>query len=263
MHTYSLKDIIRSFDQKKLWEKQFPINYYIVRPLSFIVTWLIMKLTHSPGKVAWAGLIIGILSFFAFTGLSLFSLWPGLILMSVFSLLDAVDGNIARTTDNVTLFGKYLDGLFGDIIDGNYFFFLGLGLYFSDNFDGNFIQLFGKHSSIVPFFSGAAIVICRLFGKIFESRYEVYISRNKGFVSSGKNNVKNIIEKSTLSNRWYYILYINLDSLNNQLLLLIIFTAVNHIELFLLLFACFYILKAFYSFFFYFHKTKKVLSINE
>ena len=34
--------------------------------------------------------------------------------------MDAVDGNIARTTRNVTYYGKFLDGLLGEIIEGSY-----------------------------------------------------------------------------------------------------------------------------------------------
>ncbi len=60
MSKYSLKQIVDSVEQKKTWEKQYPINHYIVRPLSFLVTYLIIRVTDSASSIAWIGFVIGL-----------------------------------------------------------------------------------------------------------------------------------------------------------------------------------------------------------
>jgi len=161
MPKYSLEQIKESFVQKRDWERQFPLNYFVVRPFSFYLTYVVMRITQNPAKVAICGFSLGILGCFILACSSVWSVWPGIILVCLYSVSDAVDGNIARTTQNVTLFGKYLDGLLGDIIDGSYFFFLGLGLYFSGSGPNDPIinAWTGSHSQSVPLFLGSLIVL--------------------------------------------------------------------------------------------------------
>ncbi len=262
MSAYTLKEIRDSYKQKKNWERQFPINSHIVRPFSFIVTYWVLKITTNPAKIASFGFLIGLLGFLFLSCSAIFSLWPGIILIILYSISDAVDGNVARATKSVTLFGKYLDGLLGDIIDGNYFFFLGLGLYFSEpSFDGLFISLLQKDYALaLPLFLGAWIIICRLWALNFKSRYDTYRIRKEGMKPFNDAQMQEVIGKSTFSDRWYYLLFINIECLNNQLLLLVILTALNLTLWFLLLFALLYTIKVVFFFFYFFILTKSSLS---
>ena len=258
MTQYSLKEIRAAYLQKKDWEKQFPINYFFVRPLSFYLTYIVLKITRDPAKVAIFGFSLGVTGCLFLATSSLFSIWPGILFICLYSVSDAVDGNIARTTQNVTLFGKYLDGLLGELVDGNYLFFLGIGLYFS--WDGSkeplISPLLGTHAQILPLLLGALALICRLWATHFRSNYEIYRVRKEGSSPVDEYQVKSIIGKSRYHARWYFLILVNLESLNTQLLLLILLAGMRFEIWFLLFFACFFALRAFAYFIFYFAKTK-------
>jgi phosphatidylglycerophosphate synthase len=262
MDNYSLQQIKAAYTQKEDWEKQFPINYFFVRPFSFYLTYLVLKVTRDPAKMAIFGFSLGVIGCFFLATASLFSLWPGILFIALYSISDAADGNIARTTHNVTLFGKYLDGLLGELIDGSYFFFLGVGLYFS--WDGSkdpiISPLLRTHVQIIPLILGALALICRLWATHFRNVYEIYRVRKEGLEPVDDSKVKNIIGKSRYHDRWYFLILINLESLNTQLLLLVLLAALGFEIWFLVFFACFFVGRALVYFIFYFAKTKSRLT---
>ena len=262
MANYSFQEIKNAYAQKRDWEKQFPINYFFVRPFSFYLTYLILKVTTNPARVALSGFGLGIIGCFFLAMSSLFSIWPGILFICLYSLSDAIDGNIARTTQNVTLFGKYLDGLLGELVDGNYLFFLGIGMYFS--WDGSKQPLvspfLGTHAQILPLLLGALAVISRLWGTHFRNNYEIYRVRKEGSPSVDEYQVKSIIGKSRYHDRWYFLILVNLESLNTQLLFLILSTLLGLQIWFLVVFALFFIVRGLIYFIFYFMKTKSALT---
>lgn len=261
MEQITLKQIKQSYHQKKEWEKQFPINYFVVRPMSFYLTYLVLKVTRNPAKVAVFGFILGMLGCFLLVCSAIWSVWIGIVLISLYSVSDAIDGNIARTTQNVTLYGVYLDGLLGDLIDGNYFFFLGIGLYFLGyNRDAsNITVLAQEHVNNIPIILGAIIVICRLWANTFESRYYIYKNKKEGLAPFDRSKLLLNTGKSRMSGRWYFRIYLNIGCLNNQLVLLIIL-AVFRLEIwFLVFFSCFFISKALFYSVYYFGRTKSLL----
>ena len=261
MTKYSFEDIKDAYTQKRKWEKQFPINFFLVRPLSFRLTYVVLGLTHNPARIAVFGFIIGILGCLALICLSFCSIWPGLFLIFCYSLLDAVDGNVARTTNNVTLFGKYLDGLLGDLIDGSYPFFLGIGLYISgDALQHNYIvSLSDAHATVLPLFLGAFILISRLWAKLFQAGHEAYRVKKEGRAPAGESELKKPTGTSRHSDRWYYLLFLNVDCLNNQLLLLTILALLGFEIYFLIFLSFFFLVKAVFYFFYYYSKTKSLL----
>jgi phosphatidylglycerophosphate synthase len=212
--------------------------------------------------MAILGFSLGVIGCFFLATASLFSLRPGILFIALYSLSDAIDGNIARTTHNVTLFGKYFDGLLGELIDGSYLFFLGIGLYFS--WDGSkdplIAPLLRSHAQILPLILGALALICRLWATHFRNSYEIYRVRKEGLQPVDDSQVKNIIGKSRYYDRWYFLVLINLESLNTQLLLLILLAAMGLEIWFLIFFACFFVGRALIYFIFYFAKTKSNLS---
>lgn len=264
MRVYGLAQIKREYTQKREWEKQFPINCFLVRPISFYLTYLALKITRNPAKVAIFGFILGILGCMLLSCSSLLTIWPGYILVVLYSISDAVDGNIARTTKNVTLFGKYLDGIFGEIIDGMYFFCIGIGLFFTKSGQNGSIALpwLGQHIQTFPLFLGALILICKLWGNAFRDRYEIYKIKKEGLAPYDKSKNDRVIGKSKYANRWYYLTYINLDCLNNQLLLLFVFAAMDLQTWFLMLYASFFVVKSLFFFIFFFWKAKSKLTQN-
>ena len=99
MQQYSVQEIRSAYAQKKNWEKQFPLNYFLIRPVSFYITYFTLKVTLDPAKVAIFGFVLGVIGCFLLMFSSICSIWPGFFLIFLFSLFDAVDGNVARTID--------------------------------------------------------------------------------------------------------------------------------------------------------------------
>jgi phosphatidylglycerophosphate synthase len=111
---YSLKDIAASLPPEKRrangwWDR------LALRPLSYPVTWLALACGLSPNAVTWIGVL------FALAGGALFALaggvlqWAGLGGLFVFSVLDAVDGNMARTLKKPNPWGSWTDAAGGYI----------------------------------------------------------------------------------------------------------------------------------------------------
>jgi hypothetical protein len=256
-----MQEIRSAYAQKKNWEKQFPLNYFLIRPLSFYLTYITLRVTRDPAKIAIFGFALGVIGCFLLASSSIWSIWPGILLIFLFSILDAVDGNVARTTNNVTLFGKYLDGLLGDLIYGSYPFFLGVGLYFSaDRLPHHLIEtLPNEHLKALPLFFGSVVLISHLWAASFETRFDNYRLQKEGCAPSSKTNLSKPIAKSRRSEKWYYLIFINIDCLNNQLLLFVILSFLK-LEIFAILFlACFFTTKAFFYLIFYYRKSNYIL----
>lgn len=250
MAEYTLDDIAASFHQKKNWEKQFPLNCHVVRPVSFYITYLIMKLTDSPGKIAWAGFFTGLAGCFSFVGIHLWSPWPGIVLLSAFSLLDAVDGNVARTTGNVTHYGMLLDSVLGEIIESGYCLCIGIGLGIRV-----MIQT-PEHSALLPVICGAVIMGGRLAGSFIDVKYESVLLKKRGHAE----DIHGEIGVSTYRRNLFYLVFINCNLLNNQIVFLAICVWFDVMPLFLIVLACYYCVRVITFFVFFMHRAKNTLS---
>jgi phosphatidylglycerophosphate synthase len=262
MAGYTFKQIARSFEQKKEWEKQFSVNYYFVRPLSFLVTYLIIRLMDSPSKVAWAGFCIGLTGCIAFSGISIWTAWPPVILLAFFSLLDAVDGNIARTTGNVTYYGKFLDGSIGELIEGSYCFFLGLGL----TLNGVATSLsaagdaFPRYSAFAPILSGSVIMAGRLYSSFIDLKYGYHsYEKQRDENKTVSSSIYDEVQTSTYSNKWYYKVFININLLNNQLICLALFLWFGKAAIFLNFLALYYLARLVIYFTFFVRRAQQRL----
>lgn len=108
------------------------ISKYFLRPASFYVTYLLLKLgIRRPNQVTGLCLFCGIISaiFFILGQRTFFSL--GVFFYLCFWIFDYSDGNIARVTDLATYYGKFLDGVVDTLIETLLPFSLCLGVYFT------------------------------------------------------------------------------------------------------------------------------------
>ena len=264
MHQYSLSDIKKSYYSKKKWEKQFPINYYLVRPLSFILTFIILKFTNSPLQVAWMGALIGWLGCLSFLGIGAagWIIWVGFLLISIFSVFDAVDGNIARTTGDVTYYGKFVDSAIGETIESSYCFWLGLGL------SGNILDVFYESSAFeykcesIFLLYGSVIMSGRLFSGFIDLKYEnLYNETSRDGESHSFDDKIQMpeIQMSRFNKNLFYQIFINLNLFNNQLLLLGISIWCDSVEWFMCFFSLYYFLRATVYFFYFVYRGRQVL----
>ena len=103
------RQIIRThFEEgRQALDRQFPLVYYVTRPISFLVSPVVIKAGISANEVTvWStvlgvgGIVASALLEWRLAGLSLILLWV---------LLDSVDGNVARATNTASARGAYID----------------------------------------------------------------------------------------------------------------------------------------------------------
>jgi phosphatidylglycerophosphate synthase len=111
---YNLRDIINSLPPEKvqqdgLWTR------FVLRPVSFPVSWAALRIGLGPAAVSYFSALVSI------AGGVLFSLpgylLPGIgaVLFNAFSVLDCVDGNMARVSGKAGPWGGWADAAMGFI----------------------------------------------------------------------------------------------------------------------------------------------------
>ncbi len=260
MAKYSLAQIKGAYVQKKDWEWQFPVSYYLFRPISFYLTYLVIRITDSPSCVAWVGFFIGLLGCLSFLFIPHLTIWLGIILLIIFAILDAVDGNIARVSKNVTYYGKFLDGILGVVIEGSFCFWLGLGLYLNPiDLHGLGSLGSGDEGKLLVFLSGVIIMCGRLYSAIFQgSYYANLIRKNQNNVIS-EGSITDAFKSSTYRKYRWYLLFINLNAFNLQLIILALCAALKIVDLFLFFFAIYYLFRLLATMVFYIYRAQKNL----
>ncbi|MGR3295890.1 MAG: CDP-alcohol phosphatidyltransferase family protein [Candidatus Bathyanammoxibius sp.] len=96
-------------DEKRLIEMDVWAIHYGIRPLSVYVAWLFIQLGVSCKQTVALGLLLGLLGIFLIAVGSPQVAVAGIVLLILGSLLDYVDGNIARATGTTDKLGAYLD----------------------------------------------------------------------------------------------------------------------------------------------------------
>ena len=118
---YKIKDIIKSQDYSKV-----PSNFlfkYLFIPLAWPLTFILINLGVSPNQATYIRIIIHLIAYlFILIG----SFITGYILIYLAIIFDCVDGQIARTKNNATYFGKFLDGWIDCIFEVSFVIFIAL-----------------------------------------------------------------------------------------------------------------------------------------
>ena len=125
---YSMREIISSLPREKaqqdgLWTR------YVLRPLSYPVSWVALRMGLSPSSVSYFSALVSI------AGGILFA-WPlhscagmGVVLLNFFSVLDCADGNMARTSGKSGPWGAWADAVMGFIAYTSVFFASGIYMF--------------------------------------------------------------------------------------------------------------------------------------
>jgi phosphatidylglycerophosphate synthase len=211
--------------------------------------------------VAWCGFVIGLGGCTSLLFLSTVTIWPGLLLLIIYAVSDAVDGNIARVTKNVTYYGKYLDGVIGNIIEGSYFLCLGLGLYQApgDSYFLNSLLIFEQNNSITVILA-SIIISGRFFSVIIEGSYDVKIIQKQKDEGHFKENLQATIKASSFRKNFWFLIYTNLNAFNLQLIMLALCAILNIIDLFLVFFTIYYVTRFFATLIFFTYRARNRLS---
>lgn len=111
---YTLTEIIGSLPDSKNKQDPYIVQYFI-RPISFLITWIFLRINITANQVSYISALVCVISAIALAfGSETIQFW-GVIGLNIFSILDAVDGNIARVKVTENKYGGWADALSGYI----------------------------------------------------------------------------------------------------------------------------------------------------
>jgi phosphatidylglycerophosphate synthase len=149
-----------------LWEK------YVLRPLSFPVTWVLLKLGFSANQVTFFSGIAVILGMALMLMDNQLCIISGALLFNLWALLDCVDGNIARIRGTASKSGTFVDSIAGYLAWG--FVFLAAGAAAENTRDSASVYLNGVNFLLV----GALTSICNLIMRLLYQHYALIIGQH-------------------------------------------------------------------------------------
>jgi phosphatidylglycerophosphate synthase len=126
----TLANIKASYSPKKrLDDSSNYYVYYVMRPLSWVPTWICVRLGLSANAATWIGFVIGIAACAALLLGGYTWGCAGALLYNLFLMFDHIDGNLARFFRTSNYFGKYIDGVFGAVCAVFLFPSIAIGLW--------------------------------------------------------------------------------------------------------------------------------------
>ena len=125
---YTLREIIASLPPEKvkqdgLWTR------FVLRPLSFPLSWAALRMGLSPSFVSYFSAFVSVAGGILFAWPCAFYAGIGVVLFNFFSVLDCVDGNMARVSGKASPWGGWTDAVTGFITYSSVFFSTGIYLY--------------------------------------------------------------------------------------------------------------------------------------
>ena len=166
-------------------DKLIPWLYYVVRPLSILITKPLLKTKITPVQVTFISMIATLVGFgFVGFGQDLMARLIGWFGFFIWALLDCVDGNIARCKGLASDRGALWDATGGYMALSLLFFSAGIGA-FNDN---SFFEFLPKYLYLI--FGGMAALMS-LFPRL--------VMQKKKTSEQGSEAVKSVGDKSSFS----------------------------------------------------------------
>jgi len=201
--------------EKRNWDRTYPWIAYVLRPVSFLMTWLLSPCVTA-NQVTLFSYLVAVLSLVFLADGSSTSFLLGSSLLVLFNLLDCVDGNLARLRGTSNPFGRFLDALAFPAFVLPYFA-LGIGL----------ARRAGPGKGEFLLGIGAATAILRLLGPQIRQLF---------FTCFGEVWEDHKRKHGTVGHvgGWYYRLYYNLTDLQAHDIVLVLASLVGQLEAFLI-----------------------------
>lgn len=130
MSQVSIQDIKRSLPSKKKKRDKMDVwVYFIIRPISYLFTWLCLKLKISAAGATYISMIIGVFGPLLLLDSNYYTRIVGAFIINFWIIFDCVDGNIARFKKSTSSFGTFIDGVSGYIIMSILYLSIGTSVY--------------------------------------------------------------------------------------------------------------------------------------
>jgi hypothetical protein len=201
--------------EKRRWDATYPWIACVLRPLSFVVAWLLPSRVTA-NQVTGLSYVVALLSLISLAWGSAAGLRLGSVLLVVFNLLDCVDGNLARLRGTSAPFGRFLDALAAPAFVLPYFA-AGIGL----------ARAGGSPNGAPLLGAGAATTILKLL--VPQVRHTFHLVCGENWERDKKAG-----ESPGHAGRWYYRVYYNLTDLQAHDFVLVLAAFGGWLEAFLI-----------------------------
>jgi phosphatidylglycerophosphate synthase len=128
--TFTYGDVLASYGGAKAEQERYDLMFrWFARPLSFPVAWLALRLGLSPNHVTYLSLVLNVagLALMA-SGVRTAMAWGvGVIVFAL--VLDAADGNMARTAKRFSPVGEWLEGIGSYVLCAGFHLAGGIGAW--------------------------------------------------------------------------------------------------------------------------------------
>jgi hypothetical protein len=102
---------------RREYERYLLFNGYLFRPISFLLTWVAIRMGATSEGVSWLSGAVGLAGCALLVSGSQEAALVGIGVLFLFNLLDCVDGDIARSMKTQNPYGRFLDSVCGGVID--------------------------------------------------------------------------------------------------------------------------------------------------
>lgn len=126
MKKITIDDIRSKLPEEKGATEKYNLWGHVLRPVSYYIAWLFLKLGISANKVTGISIIIGFVGclFLAFG--SYISMIIGALILNIWALLEYVDGDVARYNNSCSNYGAFVDDL--NVAFTSVIFFISAGI---------------------------------------------------------------------------------------------------------------------------------------
>jgi phosphatidylglycerophosphate synthase len=188
--------IIRTYPaEKREWDSTYPWIYYIARPLSFPISWLLRKAGIGANPVTVLTAVLGFASLPLLAGGNRAWMAAGAFCLVLYTIFDCVDGNLARAWPET---GSPAGQFWGELV-GHFYLICYIPLSLS----------LGGHW---PAFA-AAVTACKLLG--INIRHNFWQTLGGLWETSKQESAY-----SPYTGRWHYKIYYNLTDPQAHIFLL-------------------------------------------
>ena len=211
-------------EKKRKTDKLIPWLYYVVRPLSILVTKPILKTSITPVQITFISMLVTLVGFiFLGFGQSVEIRICGWVGFFIWAVLDCVDGNVARCKGLASERGALWDATGGYMALSLIFFAAGIAAYY----DRNMINCPDKYLYIVL---GGLTSLMSLFPRL--------VMQKKKASENGVDSVRNVGDKANFN--LPKIIALNLESAIGLMQVVVLFAVIFHfLNIFII---CYFIL---------------------
>jgi len=109
---YTYRDVLSSYGGAKAAQERHDVMFrWFARPLSFPVAWAALALGLTPNHVTWLSLLLNAAGIVMLASGRRLAMAAGVAVLLVALILDAADGNMARTARRFSPVGEWLEGV--------------------------------------------------------------------------------------------------------------------------------------------------------